>query len=290
VYLAPDKIKTILKVLLSERSIVIWGKHPGVVSAISNAIYSLMCPFSWEGPFIPIVPDEARDVFEAPFPFIVGTISAPNLSVIGEHVAVLTLDEDLTKLDPSARYTAWFSRLPDINMEIHHEPLFESKLKLYREKVLHGVSRRISSGLDPEISPVDMFLSSMSPIEKRYVEKFSELCANANRQYCGALETHGNWRASAKVVSSEHNDSNTSSAQRGGLVAYQFDANKFLEPLNLQLDFLDVVARTKYFKAYFEKKELGDACFEANSKEFIRDWLSYRMMMRRNIREKKNKK
>ena len=37
-------------------------------------MHTLLNPFSWEGLFVPLVPDSARELISAPVPFIIGTI------------------------------------------------------------------------------------------------------------------------------------------------------------------------------------------------------------------------
>lgn len=77
-----------------EKSLIIYGKNPGIVSAISLGVMNLISPFLWEGIFIPLVPDIARELFGAPVPLIIGTISPPRLSDVSAATAILHLNDD----------------------------------------------------------------------------------------------------------------------------------------------------------------------------------------------------
>jgi hypothetical protein len=84
----------IINLLLMEKSLIIYGKNPGIVSAITLGVVNLISPFLWEGIFIPLVPDVARELFGAPVPLIIGTISPPRLQDISPATAILHLNDD----------------------------------------------------------------------------------------------------------------------------------------------------------------------------------------------------
>lgn len=77
-----------------EKSLIIYGKNPGIVSAITLGVINLISPFLWEGIFIPLVPDIARELFGAPVPLIIGTISPPRITDISPATAILHLNDD----------------------------------------------------------------------------------------------------------------------------------------------------------------------------------------------------
>jgi DENN (AEX-3) domain len=62
----------------------------------------LIAPFCWEGIFVPLVPDDVREIFDAPVPFIVGTTSPPRTSDVTAVAAMLILHENDTVVDLSS--------------------------------------------------------------------------------------------------------------------------------------------------------------------------------------------
>jgi hypothetical protein len=97
-----------------EKSLIIYGKNPGIVSAITIGVMNLIKPFIWEGIFLPLVPDVARELFGAPVPLVAGTTSPPRLVDISPATAVLHLNDDSvqTKLEvevtPCSNHTKCF--------------------------------------------------------------------------------------------------------------------------------------------------------------------------------------
>ena len=77
-----------------EKSLIIHGKNAGIVTTITMAVINLISPFQWEGIFIPLVPDNARELFGAPVPLIVGTTSAPRITDVSSDTAILFLNDD----------------------------------------------------------------------------------------------------------------------------------------------------------------------------------------------------
>eukprot|EP01035_Chromulina_nebulosa_P030512 gene30512-40539_t len=71
-----------MSLLLTEKSLIVCGQQPGVVTAVTIAITYLIQPFEWEGVFVPLVPDDVRELFESPVPFITGTIYQPRMNEI----------------------------------------------------------------------------------------------------------------------------------------------------------------------------------------------------------------
>eukprot|EP01033_Poteriospumella_lacustris_P008044 gene8045-5791_t len=94
---APTIFKMV-NLLLMEKSLIIYGRHAGVVTAITFAIAQLLSPFLWEGIFIPLVPDNAREMFGAPVPLLLGTTSPPRLADVSSSTAVLHLNDHLATL------------------------------------------------------------------------------------------------------------------------------------------------------------------------------------------------
>jgi hypothetical protein len=94
---APTIFKMV-NLLLMEKSLIIYGQNAGVVTAITFAIAQLLSPFLWEGIFIPLVPDNAREMFGAPVPLLLGTISPPRLADVSSSTAVLHVNDHMATI------------------------------------------------------------------------------------------------------------------------------------------------------------------------------------------------
>lgn len=133
-HLSAQIVFKVINLLLMEKSIIIHGKNPGIVTSITLAVVNLIHPFVWEGIFVPLVPDNARELFGAPVPLIIGTTSAPSIQDVAPTTAVLYLDDDSvheyvppnsssrsnssSSSDRAIAFSAWFVRLPDVNADL----------------------------------------------------------------------------------------------------------------------------------------------------------------------------
>ena len=61
-YLNSSIIFKLINLLLMEKSLVVCGKHPGIVSMVALGIKNLILPFKWEGVFVPLLPHSAREL------------------------------------------------------------------------------------------------------------------------------------------------------------------------------------------------------------------------------------
>jgi hypothetical protein len=113
-----------------EKSLIIHGKNAGIVTSITMAVINLISPFLWEGIFVPLVPDNARELFGAPVPLIVGTTSAPRVTDVSSDTAILFLNDDnvtVTTQNTSyssttdLKFVAWFVRLPEVSADLPNE-------------------------------------------------------------------------------------------------------------------------------------------------------------------------
>lgn len=177
---APTIFKMV-NLLLMEKSLIIYGHHAGVVTAITFAIAQLLSPFLWEGIFIPLVPDNAREMFGAPVPLLLGTTSPPRLADVSSSTAVLHLNDHLATLrydnlrvvpggsvagshsqshsrgaaaaSPSVsvaeklarvkdvEFTAWFVRLPEVTADLPVDSEIVKRID-YTRKLLAAVAKQ----------------------------------------------------------------------------------------------------------------------------------------------------
>jgi hypothetical protein len=85
----------ILYLLLQEQSIIICGPNSGagLVSAVATACLHLLKPLTWAGIFVPVLPQSAAEILQAPVPFIAGTMTCPRRDEISGSAAILYLDD-----------------------------------------------------------------------------------------------------------------------------------------------------------------------------------------------------
>ena len=129
-HLSSQIIFKIINLLLMEKSLIIHGKNAGIVTTITMAVINLISPFLWEGIFVPLVPDNARELFGAPVPLIVGTTSAPRVTDVSSDTAILFLNDDNVTVTThhtsyssttDMKFVAWFVRLPEVSADLPHE-------------------------------------------------------------------------------------------------------------------------------------------------------------------------
>lgn len=62
----------VLKLLLVERSVLIIGESPHLVTACACALLELLKPYVWASNFMPLLPGEMLDFVNSPVPFLIG--------------------------------------------------------------------------------------------------------------------------------------------------------------------------------------------------------------------------
>ncbi|KAG8440772.1 hypothetical protein GDO86_006491 [Hymenochirus boettgeri] len=70
--LGPENAMTLLVFAVTEHKILIHSLRPSVLTSVTEALVSMIFPFHWPCPYIPLCPLALADVLSAPCPFIVG--------------------------------------------------------------------------------------------------------------------------------------------------------------------------------------------------------------------------
>ncbi|XP_078386279.1 C-myc promoter-binding protein isoform X1 [Cetorhinus maximus] len=73
--LGPEKAVSLLLYAVTEHKILIHSLRPAVLTSVAEALVSMIFPFHWPCPYIPLCPLALADVLSAPCPFIVGVDS-----------------------------------------------------------------------------------------------------------------------------------------------------------------------------------------------------------------------
>ncbi|XP_078393780.1 C-myc promoter-binding protein-like, partial [Cetorhinus maximus] len=74
--LGAENTVTLLLTVLIEHKLLIHSLRPAVLTSVCEALVSMIFPFRWQCPYIPLCPLNLADVLSAPVPFIVGVHSS----------------------------------------------------------------------------------------------------------------------------------------------------------------------------------------------------------------------
>ncbi|XP_017770333.1 PREDICTED: DENN domain-containing protein 4C isoform X2 [Nicrophorus vespilloides] len=75
VNLGPENSLQLLLLALTEQKILIHSLRPDTLTAVAEAVSSLLFPFKWQCPYIPLCPLGLVEVLHAPLPFLIGVDS-----------------------------------------------------------------------------------------------------------------------------------------------------------------------------------------------------------------------
>ena len=71
-FVSIDNMITIFFCMLKERRVIVTSNKLSVLSACVQAANALLYPFSWQHPFIPVLPSQMIEYITAPMPFLFG--------------------------------------------------------------------------------------------------------------------------------------------------------------------------------------------------------------------------
>lgn len=119
-----ETIVTLFDCLLSESKLLLYSEHLGVLTPIAEALRSLLFPFQWPYPFIPVLPLSLSNMLLAPVPFIVG-IHKSFLDQIRVGKEVVMVDIDRCEI----KYMHGFFPVPKILPESLRSDLIRDLVK-----------------------------------------------------------------------------------------------------------------------------------------------------------------
>lgn len=73
--LGPENCLQVLLLVLTEQKILIHSLRPSTLTSVAEAVSSLIFPFKWQCPYIPLCPLGLAEVLHAPLPFLIGVDS-----------------------------------------------------------------------------------------------------------------------------------------------------------------------------------------------------------------------
>ncbi|XP_029112041.1 C-myc promoter-binding protein isoform X2 [Scleropages formosus] len=100
--LGPENAVTLLVFAVTEHKILVHSLRPAVLTSVTEALVSMIFPFHWPCPYIPLCPLALADVLSAPCPFIVGVDSRyfdlyeppPDVSCVDLDTNTISQNED----------------------------------------------------------------------------------------------------------------------------------------------------------------------------------------------------
>lgn len=73
--LGPDNCLHLLLLVLTEQKLLIHSLRPATLTAVAEAVVTLLFPFQWQCPYIPLCPLGLAEVLHAPLPYLIGVDS-----------------------------------------------------------------------------------------------------------------------------------------------------------------------------------------------------------------------
>ena len=104
-HLSPSNVALLLNVLLCETSVLIVSSSLSIVSPCCEALSALLWPLRWPYIFIPLLPAELSDFFQAPQPFLIG-VERDTEQLLPLDISVCVVDLDQNSIEMRGGSTA----------------------------------------------------------------------------------------------------------------------------------------------------------------------------------------
>ncbi|XP_063781662.1 C-myc promoter-binding protein isoform X5 [Pseudophryne corroboree] len=178
--LGPENAVTLLVFAVTEHKILIHSLRPSVLTSVTEALVSMIFPFHWPCPYIPLCPLALADVLSAPCPFIVGIDSRYfDLYEPPPDVSCVDLDTNTISQSECKRNVSWkilpkkacknllntLSNLYQQLAELQQRPRDDALLELAMNDYDFNSGKKMHQ-LDMEIQ--EAFLCFMASILKGY--------------------------------------------------------------------------------------------------------------------------
>ncbi|XP_068740243.1 C-myc promoter-binding protein-like [Montipora capricornis] len=155
-YLHPEHAMLLFFLILTEHKILIHSLRPALMTSIAEALTTLLFPFSWQCPYVPLCPLGLNDVLDAPCPFVVGIDSRYfDQYDPPDDVTCVDLDTNTISLEHGLKGVGWKS-LPKKPGKVLEEKLNALFYQLYQ---LYHKERETSGGditeTAIELAPLD---------------------------------------------------------------------------------------------------------------------------------------
>nr|XP_023017327.1 DENN domain-containing protein 4C isoform X2 [Leptinotarsa decemlineata] len=111
--LGPENCLQVLLLMLTEQKVLIHSLRPDTLTSVAEAVSTMLFPFKWQCPYIPLCPLGLVEVLHAPLPFLIGVDSRYfDLYDPPPDVSCIDLDTNIITIAETQRQTLNFKLLP----------------------------------------------------------------------------------------------------------------------------------------------------------------------------------
>ncbi|XP_052793201.1 C-myc promoter-binding protein-like isoform X2 [Mya arenaria] len=136
--LGPENCMTILLYVLHEHKILVHSLRASVLTAVAEAISTLIFPLQWQCPYIPLCPLGLSDVLSAPTPYIIG-LDSRYFDLFDPPPDVFCVDLDTIRIwPPDDKKNLSYKLLPRKPTKVLQESLHRLYDRLVVELPRHG--------------------------------------------------------------------------------------------------------------------------------------------------------
>uniref|UniRef100_A0A672NZX6 C-myc promoter-binding protein-like n=1 Tax=Sinocyclocheilus grahami TaxID=75366 RepID=A0A672NZX6_SINGR len=176
--LGPKNAVTLLVLAVTEHKILVHSLRPAVLTSVTEALVSMIFPFHWPCPYIPLCPLALADVLSAPCPFIVGVDSRyfdlyeppTDISCVDLDTNTITHKEErrsLTwKILPRKACKRLINTLSNLHQQLDEGYREEGQMEAFMSEREPGSGGKSLETLEMEIQ--EAFLRFMAAILKGY--------------------------------------------------------------------------------------------------------------------------
>ncbi|XP_033633840.1 C-myc promoter-binding protein-like isoform X2 [Asterias rubens] len=180
--LAPDNSMNMLAFVLLEHKLLLHSLRPALLTGVAEAVSTMIFPFVWECPYIPLCPLSLSTVISAPLPVIVG-VDSRYFDMYEPATDATCLDIDTNSiLQSDERKPITWKILPKKPAKRLHSNLN----KLYFELCESGIGDGVSDDQAVEVAPLDDDFSRKKKqwqMEHRIQEAFLTFMASMLKGY-----------------------------------------------------------------------------------------------------------
>ncbi|RVE71782.1 hypothetical protein OJAV_G00055360 [Oryzias javanicus] len=183
--LGPKNAATLLVLAVTEHKILVHSLRPAVLTSVTEALVSMIFPFHWPCPYIPLCPLALADVLSAPCPFIVGLDSRYfDLYVPPADISCVDLDTNTISQKDDKKALTW-----KILPRRACKNLLNTLSKLYEQLTEGGHGNRDDVQMNHTATDDELYGGkSLHTLELEIQEAFLRLMAAILRGYRSYLQ------------------------------------------------------------------------------------------------------
>lgn len=198
--LGPELAMNLLLFVLVESKILLHSLRPTVLTEVAEAVSSMIFPFQWQCPYIPLCPLGLSDVLNAPCPFLVG-VDSRYFDLYDPPPDVICVDLDTNRIYlPEEKKSMSYKLLPKKPARVMQESLSKLYDKVSQpnskkhdseevslESAHHDAEfRRKKQDMQLELAIQEVFLRFTASIFKDYKHHLNPITTKATSRATGA--------------------------------------------------------------------------------------------------------